>query len=234
MNVDQSFSKDGSTNFMTQRLNALLVLMCAVLVLSACAGPPLYSAKEIRGQIVDEQTGQPIEGAVVVAQWVLFQAGFGDGGHKGRIHVHETVTDKEGRYFIPAWGPRLHPPMTKLLDLDPEILIFKSTYEPHSLYNSAMSEDSMRASDWDGKVVTLRKMQGTLDDYASRIKDGLSTSLSALGEEDWRSFPRMVLALDAEDRRLKSLGLKPEYRSTTFEIHNFNEVDRAFLRKFEK
>jgi hypothetical protein len=146
---------------MTQRLLSLFVLLCVVLALPACFGPPTYSAKEIRGQVVDEQTGQPIEGAIVVAQWVLFQAGPGHGGHKGRLHIHETVTDKDGRYFIPAWGPRPHLPLTELHNHDPEILIFKSPYEPRSLYNRDRREDSVRVSDWDGKVVKLRKFQGT-------------------------------------------------------------------------
>jgi hypothetical protein len=219
---------------MMHRSISLLVLLWAILALPACLGPILYSAKEIRGQIVDEQTGQPIEGVIVVAQWVLYQAGLGHGGHNGRLHVYETVTDKDGRYFIPAWGPKPHPPMTELLRRDPEILIFKSTYDPQSHYNSVTSENSVRVSDWDGKVVKLKKFQGTLESYALAIRIGISGSLSSQGASDWKSFPRMVLALDAEDRRLKSLGLPPQHRVTTFAIQYFDEADRAFLRKFEK
>jgi hypothetical protein len=219
---------------MMHRSISLLVLLCAILALPACLGPLLYSAKEIRGQIVDEQTGQPIEGVIVVAQWVLYQAGLGHGGHNGRLHVYETVTDKDGRYFIPAWGPKPHLPMTKLFGRDPEILIFKSAYEPDWLENSVMHEDSVRVSDWNGKVVKLKKFQGTLESYALAIRIGISGSLSSQGASDWKSFPRMVLALDAEDRRLKSLGLPPQHRVTTFAIQYFDEADRAFLRKFEK
>jgi hypothetical protein len=219
---------------MTQRWLSLFVLLCAVLALPACFGPLTYSAKEIRGQIVDEQTGQPIEGAIVVAQWVLYQGGPGHGGHKGRLHIYETVTGKDGRYFIPAWGPKLHPPLTELQDRDPEILIFKSTYESPNLENHQSLRGSVRTSEWDGKVVKLRKFQGTLENYANQLSAGIGTTLSAHGESDWKSFPRMILALDAEDRRLKSLGLKPEHRATTFYIEFFDDADRAFLRKFEK
>jgi hypothetical protein len=83
-------------------------------------------------------------------------------------------------------------------------------------------------------VVKLKKFQGTLENYADQLRSGIGTTLSAHGESDWKSFPRIIVALDAEDRRLKSLGLKPGYRATTFDTEFFDEADRAFLRKFEK
>jgi hypothetical protein len=92
----------------------------------------------------------------------------------------------------------------------------------------------VRTSEWDGKVVKLRKFQGTLENYADQLRGGISTSLCEPWEKEWKSFPRMVLALSAEDRRLKSLGLKAGYRATTCNVEDFNEADRAFLRKFDK
>lgn len=214
---------------MKQRI-ATLGLLFVLMALPACTTPLTYSAREIRGQIVDAETGQPIEGAVVVAQWVLFEGGIGHGGHKGRLHIYEAVTDQDGRYFIPAWGPKTHPPMTELDNRDPEILLFKSMYEPKTLYNNVMREDSIRISDWDGKVVKLRKSQSSLEDYARRL-ESMSISLSREGK-DWKLFPRMVLALDAENRRLLSLGLDKKYRTSVFEIEHFNQADKEFLKRF--
>lgn len=216
---------------MKRNLLFILWLLSALLALSACATPLTYSAKEIHGQIVDAETGQPIEDAIVVAQWVLFEGGIGHGGHKGRLHIYEAVTDKEGRYFIPAWGPKTHSPMTELDNRDPEILIFKSTYEPKTLYNDVMRGDRVRVSDWDGKTVMLRKSQSNLEDYARRL-ESMSISLSR-EDKDWRFFPRMILALDAENRRLLLLGLDKKYRTSVFEIEHFNQVDKEFLKRIE-
>lgn len=81
---------------MMRPLFSLLLSGLLMWVLPACATPLTYSAKEIRGQIVAAETNQSIEGAIIVAQWVLFHIGPGHGGHKSRIHVHETITDRDG------------------------------------------------------------------------------------------------------------------------------------------
>ena len=207
-----------------------LQLLSTLFALSACATPLTYSAKEIRGQIVDAETNEPIENAVIVAQWILFEIGV---GHHKRLHIEETVTDKNGSYTISAWGPKIHPPLTKLDREDPMLAIFKSGYAPLRLYNSTDRSDSLRASEWDGRVIKLKKFQGNLEDYADRIRRTISDGLPEEGKE-WKSFPRMILALDAENRHLKSLGLKKGYRATTFNIEYFDEADKAFLKRFEK
>lgn len=206
-------------------------LSCYLMALAACGTPLMYSAEAIRGQIVDAETGQPIDGAVVVAQWVLFEGGIGHGGHKGRLHIFETVTDEDGRYLIPEWGPKPHPPLTELVDRDPEILIFKSTYEPKTLRNSTARTDSARVSEWDGRVVKLKRAGTDLEAYARHL-ESMSISLPRGGKE-WRTFPRMVLALDAENRRLLALGLDKRYRTSVFEIQHFDQADKDFLKGYE-
>jgi hypothetical protein len=219
---------------MKRNILFIFVLPVAIFSLSACATPLTYSAKEIRGQIVDAATSQPIEGAVVVAQWVLFHGGPGHGGHKGRLHIYETVTDNDGRYFIPAWGPKAHPPMTELVNRDPEILIFKSTYEPKTLLNSVMREDSVRVSEWDGRVVKLKKAKVDIEKHAFFLSSFYGSLGRGGSDRDWYNYPRMLLALSAEKRRLQSLGLPPGHAGSIPNIENFSESDRDYLRKLEK
>lgn len=217
------------------RLCFLAVLLAA---LPACAHPPVYSAKEIRGQVVDAQSDEPLEGVIIVAQWELFQIGLGHGGHKGQmVNIIEVVTDNMGNYFIPEWGPRPRPPFHYLDNRDPELSIFKSGYSPQWLANPLLSEknmnrDSLRTSQWDRKVIRLNKFEGSLEDYADRLY-GLRSGLAEDGRK-WRSFPRMVIALDAEMRRLKSLGLKPGYGFSILETEKLDEADRQFLKRYEK
>jgi hypothetical protein len=52
------------------RWMSCLLLLC-VWAAPALAYPPFYSAREVHGQVVDDATGQPIAGVVVVAQWKL-------------------------------------------------------------------------------------------------------------------------------------------------------------------
>lgn len=213
-----------------QNLNLHFIVLVLLLPATACSQPLTYSAKQIRGQIVDAETDQPLEGVAIVAQWVLFQAGIGHGGHNQRLHIYEAVTDGNGNYVIPAWGPKIRRPLTELDHLDPRLSIFKSGYEPLELVNERNRSDSVRISDWNNKVVKLKKFQGALENYAFL----LGSFNGGLSVNDWKSFPRMVLALDAEARRIKSMGLKKGYAPSVMDIDDFGEADRQFLKGFQK
>lgn len=208
---------------MKRNLLFVLSLLSALFVLSACATPLTYSAEEIRGQIVDAETGQPIEGAVAVAQWVLSHIG---SGHYGkRLHIHETVTDRNGNYVIPAWGPKPQLPLTELVYRDPQILLFKSGYEPEGLENSKPQTGSVRASEWDGKVIKLKKIsnQENLERYASRLNsfyDGLVKDMR--NDYEWKKYPRMTTAVYKEYQLLKAKGLHV-YRPSIPYVNGFVE-----------
>ena len=116
-------------------LNILIISIA--IALQACAHHPMfYRGAEIRGQVIDAETKEPIEGVAVVAQWILYHEGIADGGHWKVLKVHEAVTDKNGNYSIPAWDPKRRPAMTHLDDHDPRISLFKIGYYNWELYNS--------------------------------------------------------------------------------------------------
>lgn len=223
---------------MMRPLFSLLLSGLLIWVLPACATPLTYSAKEIRGQIVDAETNQPIEGAIIVAQWVLFHIGPGHGGHKSRIHVHETITDRDGNYVIPEWGPKVRPPMTELHHRDPQLSIFKSGYEPMGVSNELVSTvrpDSLRVSDWDGKVIKLKPTKENLEDYALRLSSFYSGLVESMRDKDeWKKYPRMTLAVYNENRRLNTLGLKPGYGPSVPDLEKLDGADRNFLEGLKK
>jgi hypothetical protein len=86
------------------------------------------------GKVIDADTGEPIEGAVVVASWI--EAWPGIAGEGSRLKdVKETLTDKSGSWSIT--GPKgqmndEHPYLSLLLGLhytrEPEFIIFKPGY----------------------------------------------------------------------------------------------------------
>src|SRR5213593_3967961 len=123
---------------------------------SAQTHPLFYSAKPISGRVVDRDTGRPLEGVIVLAQWVLVD--------DARIHVAEVVTDASGQYFIPGWGPKARPPSIPLTGYsDPEIMYFKPPYAPRWVANRFLDNtDAVRTSDWDGKTIELKKFDGAV------------------------------------------------------------------------
>lgn len=119
---------------MTWRSIFLLMLLCASssLVLAAlgeAAGP-------WRAQVVDADTGQPLEGVVVLAVWNKRTPGpghptitFYDAG--------EVVTDRDGRFLIPSRWTWTLIPFTSIEG--PEIVIFKPSYGQWRVRNPEQS-----------------------------------------------------------------------------------------------
>lgn len=168
------------------------------------AVPPMeYSAKPIRGLVVDAETGQPLEGVIVAAQWVLFIARPADGTYGPRLHVLETVTDTTGAYQFPGWGPKPNPryPFSSLDTRDPEMSFFKPGYKPEGVDNRYESNDVVRASDWDGKTIKLEKFKGTAGEWADALSF-LQTSLSWGHLMDWRQVSRTTLAILEERSKI--------------------------------
>jgi len=220
------------------RHGSLLTMALIAYAPAAVADPAIYSAKAVRGAVVDDVTGEPLAGVVVVAQWELVREllpGMVNKSYGDRLAIAETVTDASGRYEIAGWGPVARPPSTHLEHRDPSISFFKPGYYPWTVTNevrSSYSRDALRVSQWDGQTVRLRKytgqpqewlvqdgrfkaparVAGTLEDYASRV-NGLQNTLQwTKGNDDWKKYPRMVEALAAERERLKREGLNPNYQ----------------------
>lgn len=168
----------------------LFILFIALTSHQAHALPFSYTSEEINGTVVDADTSEPIEGVVVVAQWILYVAGFGEGGHWKVFKVHEAVTDKDGKYTIPGWGPKRRPFFTHLDTYDPQLSFFKRGYNYLRLFNSDKEQlykiygkdtvegadfdklrkileihtlehnRSVRESIWGGKVIKLKRFGG--------------------------------------------------------------------------
>lgn len=173
-----------------RKINIPVIMFAATLFLQACH-PLFYSAKEFSGKVVDADTGMPIEGVIVVAEWIPFHVGIGEGGHWSVMKVKETVTDKEGKYAVAGWGPKWRPSFQYLDYLDPQLSFFKKGYQYLSLVNSDRrqmneyygkeyldkldfeefeklvrrqtyeSDRSVRVSIWDGRVIKMKEFSGS-------------------------------------------------------------------------
>lgn len=106
----------------------ILFVMVATLVIQACAHPMFYTAQEFSGKVVDADTDMPIEGVAIVAKWIPYQIRPVEGRYYGVMEVEEAVTDKDGKYTMPGWGPRMRMPLTYLDNYDPEIWLYKKGY----------------------------------------------------------------------------------------------------------
>lgn len=98
----------------------LLTLAAAVLAVFLA---PVAADGPWKGQIVDKETGQPIEDVVVLAYWIQLTgtiAGWGGGRYEG---AEETVTGPDGRFVIPAHSTATAEASRRIAG--PELVIYK-------------------------------------------------------------------------------------------------------------
>jgi len=142
------------------------------LALSACA-PPIYFAKATHGTVIDAETKRPIAGAVIVATWDLYAQQLTHGVWS--MQITEVVSDENGTYVVPGWGPRLRPCGMELDNRDPYLMVFKSTYEPTGLLRDRdRNRDRyswVRLSDWNDRAIELRPFRGTPETRLEQFQD---------------------------------------------------------------
>ncbi|MFI5387054.1 MAG: hypothetical protein ACHQ50_13150 [Fimbriimonadales bacterium] len=222
-------------------------LVAATLLSHGCATaseefpPPAYSAKEIRATVVDGATGQPLEDVVVVARWVLRRM-YGDGP---QLHIAETVTDRQGTFLIPAWGPKPRPALMALTHKSPQLLLFKHGYVPLELDSGESKEEfakrfpnyrNMKSSEiklwmtitkgypnramqeafWDGLTIQLEPFRGTEERWFELLRSFFSSSR----HDDARQIPRLSAAVYAERTYFNLSGFSPYKRG---EVEGFFE-----------
>ena len=96
-------SKQGKHSFYHQ-----LLLTCVLLSMA-----PLFAAcgmhHNIKGQVIDAQTGEPVEGAVVAINWIRYKiAPPGYPTPKERYGTTEDITDAQGGFTIPKYTIGTH------------------------------------------------------------------------------------------------------------------------------
>lgn len=77
------------------------LLIFSVIALAACASAG-KTWSEQTGVVLDEETKEPIEAAIVVARWIGSISQLVD-SQTTCYHVETATTDAKGRYRMPAW-----------------------------------------------------------------------------------------------------------------------------------
>jgi hypothetical protein len=90
------------------------------------AGWLIYHKPEFKGKVIDAETKEPIEGAVVVAIYEKHTLISGPGGgYSSVIKVKETLTDKKGEFHFPPYTTLIQP---NSIEDTVEFIIYKPGY----------------------------------------------------------------------------------------------------------
>lgn len=83
---------------------AAWICMASLIVVCLSFNPAsAWFAKKPTAIIVDDETGEPIEGAIALAQWVKYSATLFEGGVPYAAKAEEAVSDKEGKIYIKGY-----------------------------------------------------------------------------------------------------------------------------------
>lgn len=131
-------------------------ILLLILVQTACVTLAGHLTGELNGVVIDKSTGNPVEGAIVVAQWegsVLHPVD----SVTECFHVEVTTTDKNGRYRIAEVVA------TPLGIIDTQVyvsIVYKEGYRQVT-YKDTQKPDFVKAS---RGVVHLIPAQGTVSE----------------------------------------------------------------------
>ncbi len=95
------------------KIKSILLLLASLLISTGC-----YGYGTLKGKVVDAETGEPIEGAVAMAEWTKTK-GFGN-TYTVSAKVSEAVSDKEGNFELAGcYSPFVN---------KPDLTIYKKGY----------------------------------------------------------------------------------------------------------
>ncbi len=192
----------------------LRLLLASTVALAGCSslGHRSYSAEPIEAVVVDAQTGQPLEGVIVVAHWELKYGTVGGRIPVGQLMILEAVTDRDGRFSFPGWGPITNPTEGHLGHEDPELLFYKNGYRTLGLENRYevdwRTKPSRRTSEWNGKTLKMTRFSGSLADYERHLSSYSGIALGFLDDNcNWKRAPRTIHALGEKRREFRAAGI---------------------------
>ena len=197
----------------------LLLLMTLLMppVLVACGQERTLSADPVDATLVDADTGKPLAGVPVVGYWELHGGSLtGDSLPCGAASVEEAVTDKDGKFHLPGWGPlKASCGMTVS---DPQLFVFKPGYMPRIEGNTPRAPYPVThsVSDWNGKTIKMTKdpdpdvRKVGADSYASRL-DQFDIPLELFivdmpSECNWKKIPNMLRMLNVQQQLFVAAG----------------------------
>jgi hypothetical protein len=197
---------------------ALTAMPFILLCTTACAVVPL-SAAPIDSQVVDAQTSAPIEGAIVVAYWQLDTGSLaGDSLPCGAANVEEAVTDKDGKFHIPGWGPTLPGCGGTMSDGEPMLYIFKHGYY-HGQFSNGIGSTHIivrTTNGWQGRQIKLKIFSDlNLTQYGpgsyfwdfNHLEGSLkSFTMDMPAQCNWTKMPNMMRAIALQENEINEAG----------------------------
>jgi hypothetical protein len=145
---------------MKKLLTSLLLLL-----MLCCSGCVTYFGYDgpYEGRVIDRDTSQPIEGAVVHGTWVRSHPGPG-GASSSYYDSREMLTDKNGNFSIKGAGLLIISNIEEM-----EVNVFKAGYtQRHGYWSGFKDMDYVKDIEWEGDKAVFKLRRMTLAERKQR------------------------------------------------------------------
>ena len=170
----------------------ILSFIFYLISLSSCYAARIDGPYE--GKVIDADTGQPIEGVVVLATWSRVTVTPG-GGVSSYYDAMETVTDNNGEFKIKGLG------LLVLSNIEPPYMtVFKAGYLYDNLFWIPGESSLYSKIKWDGKraIIPLKKL--TMEERRKQLGP------SEPPDEAPKEKIKLILREINKDRKEQGLG----------------------------
>lgn len=178
----------------------LFVLTCLTIACppSAFGGviPHLLYGKRISGQVVDAETGKPIENAFVTVVWEspIFSSAFT--GHNARdicYHAAAAKTDRDGRFEVAPWKKWSH---YAVRNFEPTVIVYLPTYDP--LFVVLQPSNNSEPVEHIGEHYAVKRFKGTNNERSNMLFWGVANRDCRYGGESQKALFPMLKAIYGE------------------------------------
>ena len=203
----------------------IFIMMIISFTTSAFAGWLIYHKPEFRGQVIDAETKEPIEGAVVVVVYKKHSLISGPGGgYTSVIKVKEALTDKKGEFKFPPYTTLIQP---NSIEDNVEFIIYKPGYGSYpNMQKSPLHE-------YDAEYFFLLGNFGKKEERRTQVNTVIEDKIvKTITEVDAFTFGVVELPkLITRDERLRAMPATPvDYRSKELPLlyKTMNEENKRF------
>jgi len=138
---------------------AFIIIIMLTIIFLGCASAIRYDGL-YEGKVINADTGEPIEGVVVLGKWSREHITPG-GAVSEYYDARETVTDKNGEFSIPGQGLLIASNVTPM-----NVLIFKAGYEYLETTWLGLKMDGIlrQRVKWEGDKAVIPLKTNTIED----------------------------------------------------------------------
>lgn len=164
-----------------------------------------HSDGPYKGKVIDLETGEPIEGAVVAGVWVL------EFNFTPFCDAKETVTDKNGEFILPKASCFTLWPLAEMTRLD--IIVFKPGFLAYPPLGATFEERKARMPGLTGDEFKNKNQYNIIKLGKPKTKEERQLTYDDAGgpftlNEALKKLPILLRLVNEEG---KNLGLKGEY-----------------------